>query len=159
MTVTGPTNLLEVRDLAVEFRLHKQGAIRAVDGVSFRVQPGSTVALVGESGSGKSVISQAILGLLPRSARITRGQILFADPEQPTEEAVDIARLAPDGQMFRSLRGGRISMIFQEPMTSLSPLHTVGNQITEAVRLHREVSQREGEELAVSYTHLRAHET
>ena len=136
-------DLLAVRDLVVDFRLDRQGSLRAVDGVSFRVPDGGTVALVGESGSGKSVISQAIMGILPSPARVTGGQILFRDPAPPgaPENAlaseVDIAALDPGGRTMRSLRGGRISMIFQEPMTSLSPLHTVGNQIAEAAVLHR----------------------
>jgi peptide/nickel transport system ATP-binding protein len=139
------TDLLRVQDLHVEFRL-PEGAIRAVRGVSFRVRPGGTVALVGESGSGKSVISQAIMGILPRPARITGGQILFNDPESPGTP-IDIAGLAPDGPILRDIRGGRISIIFQEPMTSLSPLHTVGDQVGEAVLLHRNVGRAEAREL------------
>ncbi len=142
-------DLLEVRDLRVAFHLHAQGVIRAVDGVSFRVRQGSTVALVGESGSGKSVISQAILGILPSTARIDAGQILFRDPTAPAgAEPIDIAALDPEGSRMRAIRGGRISMIFQEPMTSLSPLHTVGNQICEALALHREVDDAESRRLA-----------
>ncbi len=141
--VTVSENLLSVRDLAIEFRLDRQGVIRAVDGVSFRVPEGATVALVGESGSGKSVISQAIMGILPSPAVVAGGRILFRDPAAPEAEGsapappVDIAALDPGGAAMRSLRGGRISMIFQEPMTSLSPLHTVGNQIAEAALLHQ----------------------
>ena len=130
--------LLSIRDLEVEFRLREQGTVRAVRGVSFDVPAGGTVALVGESGSGKSVIAQAVLGILSKSAHITGGSILFADPERgPGEPSLDLARLNPDADAYRSLRGGRISIIFQEPMTSLSPLHTVGDQIVEALRLHR----------------------
>ncbi len=132
-----PDNLIEVRDLKVCFDL-PEGRIDAVKGVSFRVRPGSTVSLVGESGSGKSVVSQAIMGILPKSASITGGQILFSDPEKPGS-SIDIAGLDRDGSHMRALRGGRISIIFQEPMTSLSPLHTVGNQICEALELHRGV--------------------
>src|SRR5262249_60320767 len=106
--------------------------IDAVRGVWFRVRQGSTVALVGESGSGKSVISQAIMGILPRAARIRGGKVLFSDPLRPGE-SVDIASLPPDGAQMRGIRGGRISIIFQEPMTSLSPIHTIGNQIGEAL--------------------------
>jgi peptide/nickel transport system ATP-binding protein len=144
------TDLLEVRDLCVEFSLHAQGILRAVDGVSFRVKTGSTVALVGESGSGKSVISQSILGILPRSARIVHGQILFADPRAGAAPPFDIAAVGRDSAEMRGVRGGRISMIFQEPMTSLSPLHTVGNQIIEAVQLHRTAGTAEATELAAS---------
>ena len=133
-----PPPLLSVRDLEVEFRLREQGTVRAVRGVSFDVPAGGTVALVGESGSGKSVIAQAVLGILAKSAHITGGQILFADPERGFgEPPLDLARLRPDSASYRALRGGRISIIFQEPMTSLSPLHTVGDQIVEALRLHR----------------------
>ena len=130
--------LLSIRDLRVEFRLREQGTVQAVRGVSFDVPAGGTVALVGESGSGKSVIAQAVLGILPGSAHIVGGRILFADPDRPAgAPPLDLARLNPDSAAFRALRGGRISIIFQEPMTSLSPLHTVGDQIVEAVRLHR----------------------
>ena len=140
-------NVLEVSDLRVEFRLHGQGVLRAVDGVSFRVPHGKTVALVGESGSGKSVISQSVMGILPTVARIGGGAIRFrADPQDA--QGVDIAALDPDSAAMRAIRGGRISMIFQEPMTSLSPLHTVGDQIGEAVRLHRGVTRAEARGLA-----------
>ena len=140
-------NVLEVSDLRVEFRLHGQGVLRAVDGVSFRVPHGKTVALVGESGSGKSVISQSVMGILPTPARIGGGAIRFrADPQDA--QGVDIAALDPDSAAMRAIRGGRISMIFQEPMTSLSPLHTIGDQIGEAVRLHRDVTRAEARGLA-----------
>ena len=140
-------NVLEVSDLRVDFRLHGHGVLRAVDGVSFRVPHGKTVALVGESGSGKSVISQSVMGILPSVARISGGEIRFrADPGDA--EGVDVAALAPDSAAMRAIRGGRISMIFQEPMTSLSPLHTVGDQIGEAVRLHREATRAEARDLA-----------
>ncbi len=136
-------DLLTVRDLRVSFDL-AEGRIEAVRGVSFSVPPGSTVALVGESGSGKTVVSQAIMGILPKAARITSGSILFRDPTRAGP--VDIAALDADGSEMRSIRGGRISIIFQEPMTSLSPLHTVGNQVAEALHLHRACSRAEGRE-------------
>ncbi|MGE0736285.1 MAG: dipeptide ABC transporter ATP-binding protein [Alphaproteobacteria bacterium] len=129
------TNLLEVRDLRVSFKVHG-GTIDAVKGISFSIPPGGTVALVGESGSGKTVVSQAIMGILPNSAIIPGGEILFADPLKPGT-IVDIAKLDRDSRAMRDIRGGRISIIFQEPMTSLSPLHTIGNQIGEALELHR----------------------
>src|SRR5690606_7678843 len=132
-------HLLDVRDLQVDFRVHG-GVVRAVDRLSFRVPRGRTVALVGESGSGKSVTAQAIMGILPRAALISGGSMLFNDPLKPEAPPVDIARLDPDGSAMRRLRGGRISIIFQEPMTSLSPLHTVGDQVSEALRLHRKSS-------------------
>ncbi|MEQ8639006.1 MAG: ABC transporter ATP-binding protein [Alphaproteobacteria bacterium] len=142
----GAGDLLQVEDLAVDFRVH-DGSIRALDGVSFRVPAGRTVALVGESGSGKSVTSQAIMGILPESATITGGRILFRDPATPAT-VIDIATLDTEGDAMRRLRGGRISIIFQEPMTSLSALHTVGNQVGEAVRLHRNASRAEADDLA-----------
>jgi len=145
-------DLLQVRDLAVSFDVHG-GVIEAVKDVSFRVRAGSTVALVGESGSGKTVVSQAIMGILPTVARIPRGEILFADPERGGA-VVDIAKLSPNSRQMRSIRGGRISIIFQEPMTSLSPLHTIGNQIGEALLLHRKVSEREAAEITADMLRL-----
>jgi len=139
------TDLLTVRDLHVRFAT-PGGFIRAVTGVSFRVRPRSTVALVGESGSGKSVVSQTILRILPRSGVITRGEVLFADPRLDGE-VVDLAKLPSDDEQMRAIRGGRISIIFQEPMTSLSPVHTIGNQVSEALRLHRPVSAAQASEL------------
>src|SRR6185312_15077634 len=130
----GMNELLRVENLTVEFGVH-EGTLRAVDNVSFSIPPGGTVALVGESGSGKSVCSQAIMGLLPRTATISSGSILFQDPRDGSP-VVDIARLSPAGAEMRSIRGGEISIIFQEPMTSLSALHTLGDQIGEAVELH-----------------------
>ena len=127
-------DLLRVENLTVEFGVH-EGILRAVDNVSFSIPPGGTLALVGELGSGKSVCSQAIMGLLPRTATIPSGSILFADPRDKTP-VIDIAKLDRMGPEMREIRGGEISIIFQEPMTSLSALHTVGDQIGEAVELH-----------------------
>jgi peptide/nickel transport system ATP-binding protein len=127
-------DLLRVENLTVDFGVH-EGTLRAVDHVSFSLPPGGTLALVGESGSGKSVCSQAIMGLLPRTATISSGSILF-DDTRVKAGAIDIARLDRAGPEMRTIRGGAISIIFQEPMTSLSALHTVGDQIGEAVELH-----------------------
>jgi peptide/nickel transport system ATP-binding protein len=128
-------DLITVRDLKVYLDVDA-GTVKAVDGVSFRIPAGGTVALVGESGSGKSVVAQSIMGILPRIARIESGEIVFRDPKQSSE--IDISRLDPAGRAMQDIRGGRISIIFQEPMTALSPLHTIGNQIGEALALHRE---------------------
>ena len=133
--------LLEVNDLAVDFMLQRSPVPALID-VSFGVDPGETVALVGESGSGKSVTSQAIMGILPNNAVIRRGEILFDNPE--TGRVVDIARLDPESTQMRQIRGGNISIIFQEPMTSLSPVHTIGDQVSEALFLHRDASRQEG---------------
>ncbi len=135
------TDLIRINDLHVNFHVHG-GIVEAVKGVSLRIPPGGTVALVGESGSGKTVVSQSIMRILPLAAEITRGEILFADPAK-NGEVVDLAQINPDGRRMRMVRGGRISIIFQEPMTSLSPLHTVGDQVGEALRLHKQVSRKE----------------
>ncbi|ORE95761.1 Oligopeptide ABC transporter permease/ATPase [Stappia sp. 22II-S9-Z10] len=133
--------VLDVRNLVVEY--HADGLVRAVDDVSFSIPEGKTVAVVGESGSGKSTISQAVMGLLPPPARIAGGSLYFrdnrpgADGEAATAGTVDLAALPRDSAAMRDIRGNRIAMIFQEPMTSLSPLHTIGDQIGEAGRLHR----------------------
>jgi peptide/nickel transport system ATP-binding protein len=145
-------NLIEVRDLKVQFSL-PEGIITAVNGVSFGIPPGSTVALVGESGSGKTVVSQSIMGLLPATASITAGKILFVDPKMPAKE-VDIAALDPGGAEIRAIRGDRISIIFQEPMTSLSPLHTIGDQVGEALHLHCDVDRKTGREMIVEMLRL-----
>ena len=154
-------DLLRVENLEIAFQL-PEGRLEAVRGVSFRISPGSTVALVGESGSGKSVVSQAIMGILPKAASIEGGRILFADPAlappgdgaAAADRVIDIATLRPDSPDMRRIRGGRISIIFQEPMTSLSPVHTVGNQIAEALHLHRKVSRAEGQEICVEMLRL-----
>ena len=158
------TDLLQVKDLRVEFNT-QAGIVTAVDGVSFRVRSGSTVALVGESGSGKSVTAQAIMGILPRIAHVTGGEILLSDPSRHAADVpnhirdkrrrvVDLLTLHPEGRGPRAIRGGRISMIFQEPMTSLSPLHTVGDQVVEALRLHRPMSIKEGRQTTIDMLRL-----
>uniref|UniRef100_UPI003D0F46F4 dipeptide ABC transporter ATP-binding protein n=1 Tax=Roseibium sp. TaxID=1936156 RepID=UPI003D0F46F4 len=138
-------NVLSIEGLTVEFET-AEGQIRAVDDVSFVVPENRTVALVGESGSGKTVISQTIMGLLPQAATITSGKVILADPTG-AEPPVDIATLERKGPQMRHLRGNRVAIIFQEPMTSLSPLHTIGDQIGEAALLHRNASSAEAREL------------
>ena len=135
------SEVLRVRDLKVYLDVDA-GTVKAVDGVSFRIPAGGTMALVGESGSGKSIVAQAIMGILPRVARIEQGEILLFDPSGAASE-VDISRLDAGGREMRAIRGGRISIIFQEPMTALSPLHTIGNQIGEALALHRSMGRAE----------------
>ena len=146
------SDLLQVRDLSVRFAT-PGGHIDAVKKISFRLRPASTVALVGESGSGKSAVSQAILRILPRNGEIAGGQILFDDPRD-LAGPVDLARLAADGPEMRALRGGSISIVFQEPMSSLSPLHTVGNQVGEALSLHRDCAGPEVKELTIDMLRL-----
>lgn len=133
-TSTGPaaTPLLSVRSLSVEFNV-PGGRFKAVDGVGFDVHAGRTLAIVGESGSGKSVISQAIMRLTDYSGgRITQGQVLF---QSPSGGALD--RTTAGDDTLRRIRGNEIAMIFQEPMTSLNPVFTIGNQIAEALILHQ----------------------
>jgi peptide/nickel transport system ATP-binding protein len=135
-------NLIDVRELSLEFDVRGM-RVPALDRISFRVRPGTTVALVGESGSGKSVTAQALMGILPHNARITHGSMLLA-AEEPGGTPIDLARLDPDGPGYLALRGRRMSMIFQEPMLSLSPVHTVGDQVSEGLFLHHKVDQAEG---------------
>ncbi len=136
--------LLRVEDLVTAFH-SDEGVVRAVDGVSFDVPDGGTLGVVGESGCGKSVTSLSVMRLLPEPAGvIERGRVLF--------EGRDLVTL-PEREM-RGLRGNRISMIFQEPMTSLNPVHRVGRQIGEAVRLHRNASRAEADERAVEMLRL-----
>ncbi len=146
-----------MKDLKVDFVLDGIH-IPAVRGVSFRVPRGKTVALVGESGSGKSVCAQAIMGILPKVANISAGEILFDDSARLGKESgggvIDIAKQPRNGAVMQRLRGGSISIIFQEPMTSLSPVHTVGDQIGEALHLHRKVSKAEGEALVTEMLRL-----
>ncbi|MCB9156758.1 MAG: ABC transporter ATP-binding protein [Caldilineaceae bacterium] len=142
------STLLEVRDLKTYFFL-EQGTVRAVDGVDFTVARGQTVGLVGESGCGKSITARSILRIEPSPGKIVEGQILYRRRQNGAgmgEEVVDLVSLDHRGAEIRNIRGGEISMVFQEPMTSLSPVHTIGNQIMEAIRLHRNVSEEEARE-------------
>jgi peptide/nickel transport system ATP-binding protein len=138
--------LLSVRNLSVDF-LSDTGTVHAVQNVSFDVFAGQTLAVVGESGSGKSVTAQTIMGLLSKTARITSGSCLFRDPK--TNITTDLAALDPNGPEMRAIRGARISMIFQEPMTSLSPVHTIGDQVTEALIVHTGCSRAEADKKAI----------
>ena len=130
--MTSGTDLLRIEGLSVSFPLMR-GTLQAVDGASLRILPGRVTALVGESGSGKSVMGQAVMGLQPASARVA-GRVVFTDPE--SGEAIDILKLPRDGSRMRGIRGRRMSQIFQEPMTSFSPMHTIGDQITEVQAIH-----------------------
>jgi oligopeptide/dipeptide ABC transporter ATP-binding protein len=137
--MSADTPLLDVRDLHTRF-LTDEGVARAVNGVSFRVDPGERVALVGESGSGKSVTALSLMRLIdPPAGRIVRGSVLF--------RGRDLLRLSE--REMRSIRGGEIGMIFQDPMSSLDPVFTVGDQLVETIRLHRPVSRREARRIAL----------
>ena len=139
-------NILEIRQLRTHFHT-LDGVVRAVDGVDLEIRNGETLGLVGESGSGKSVTAHSIMRLLPkRIARIPDGSIEFRRRNGST---VDMTAIDPEGNLIREIRGNEIAMIFQEPMTSLSPLHTIGDQIGEAIELHQKVSRQEALERAV----------
>jgi oligopeptide/dipeptide ABC transporter ATP-binding protein len=138
--------LLEISDLKTYFHT-TDGTVRAVDGVSISINPSETLGLVGESGCGKSVTAFSILRLLPpKYAKIEDGSILF---RRRNGEIEDMTKLDPHGELIRTIRGNEIAMIFQEPMTSLSPVHTVGNQIAEAIILHQKVTRKQAEERAI----------
>ena len=128
----GLTPLLSVRDLRVSFFM-EEGVVRAVDGLSFDVFPGQVLGIVGESGCGKSVAMRAVLQLVEPPGRIVSGQILF---RPAAERVVDLTGLAPRGAAMRAIRGAEIALIPQEPMAAFSPVHSVGDQIVEAIRLH-----------------------
>jgi oligopeptide/dipeptide ABC transporter ATP-binding protein len=137
--------LIEIKDLKVSFFLD-EGTIEAVRGVTLGIQRDRTIGLVGESGCGKSVFSQAILRIIPNPGRIVEGQILYSGDGA---DSIDLAQLDPSGKEIRSVRGKEISIIFQEPMTALSPLYTIGNQIAEGIALHRGVGKVEARQLAI----------
>ena len=137
-----PAPLLDVDDLRTYFDTD-EGTVKAVDGVSFSVRRGQTLGIVGESGCGKSITAFSILRLIPSPpGRIVAGSIRFSKEENDSSP-IDLAQLHPRGREIRQIRGNEIAMIFQEPMTSLSPVHTIGNQISEAVRLHQQTNRAE----------------
>jgi peptide/nickel transport system ATP-binding protein len=136
--------ILDVKDLKVHF-FTDEGVVKAIDGVDMHVESGKTLCLVGESGCGKSVTCRAFLGIVQPPGKIVSGDILFYH----NDDVINIAKLPPKGKKVRSIRGKEISMIFQEPMTSLSPMYTVGNQIIENITLHTELSKEEARERAI----------
>ena len=134
------TALLEVSGLRTSFKLEDGGEFHAVDGISFSIEPGRTLGIVGESGCGKSVTSLSIMGLLPKGqGRISAGSVRF--------QGTDLATLPPEA--MRALRGNRMAMIFQEPMTSLNPAFTIGDQLIEGIRVHRQLSAEQAREHAI----------
>ena len=141
-------NLLEIRELEVRFDL-KEGTVHAVNGVNLDVASNRTLGLVGESGCGKSVTARSILRILPSRGKIVGGRILLHPGDGNGGGPIDLTALKEDGETIRRIRGGDVAMIFQEPMTSFSPVHTVGNQICESIRLHQGVSGKEARATAV----------
>jgi peptide/nickel transport system ATP-binding protein len=134
-----PATVLEVRDLATHFPT-RAGLVKAVDGVSFTLRRGQTLCVVGESGSGKSVTARSILQIVDSPGQIVSGSMVLHRPDGST---VDLAKLHPRSRQIRAVRGREIAMIFQEPMSSLSPIHTVGDQIIEVLRLHLRLGKAE----------------
>ena len=156
-------SIITVRDLQVEYKT-TLGTVNALNGVSFDLARGTVLGVVGESGSGKSVTARAIMQILERAGRITDGSILFRRPtgdrevlrdEVETESAmsasgeVDITGLKPTSDTMRAIRGSEIAMIFQEPMSSLNPVYTVGSQIQEAIQLHQNPDKKQSWDQAV----------
>ncbi|TVR55117.1 MAG: ABC transporter ATP-binding protein [Spirochaetaceae bacterium] len=136
--------LVSVENLSTHF-FSKEGTVKAIDGVSFDVRRGESLGIAGESGCGKSVTAQSILRIVPRNGRIVNGRITL----HRADGDLDLTTLDPTGPEIRSIRGKEISMIFQEPMTSFSPVHSIGNQIIEVIRLHQNVDAKEGRNRAV----------
>ncbi|MBV6637051.1 MAG: ABC transporter ATP-binding protein, partial [Mameliella sp.] len=149
MKTDAETTVLELKNLTTEF-VTKRGNFRAVDDVSLELHAGKTLCVVGESGSGKSVMSRSILQIVDPPGRVTGGQALLHRHRTAraggVEDTVDLLQLNPKSKAIRNLRGRDIAMIFQEPMSSLSPVHRIGDQVGEAIRLHEPVSKKEARE-------------
>lgn len=137
--------ILQVRDLQTHF-FADEGVVRAVDGTSFDLHTGRTLGIVGESGCGKSVTARSILRIVERPGRIVSGQILL---RRQTGAVVYLTTLPTDGREMRSIRGGEIGLVFQEPMSSLSAFHTIGNQLIEGIRLHIPLGKRAARDRAI----------
>ncbi|MFN2233742.1 MAG: ABC transporter ATP-binding protein [Anaerolineales bacterium] len=145
--------LVEIKDLHTFFHL-SEGVVRAVDGADLTIRRKKTLGVVGESGCGKSVTSLSLLRLVPDPGKIEKGEIIYYKPVSSLEssqmvEEIKIHELDPQGKQIRSIRGDQISMVFQEPMTAMSPIRTIGKQITEVITLHQKVSQAEAREIAI----------
>jgi peptide/nickel transport system ATP-binding protein len=138
--------LLTIEDMQIVFSSPDEADIEAVRHVDLTLTPGKTLCLVGESGCGKSVTARAVMRLLDSNASISRGKVLFTPPGEAT---VDVAKLKSDSIAMRKLRGNEISMIFQEPMSSLSPVHTIGDQIDEMTILHQGLNRKQARERTV----------
>lgn len=141
-----PDILLQVEDLRTCFQT-EQGLVKAVDGVTFNVGRGETLGIVGESGCGKSITALSILNMVPQPrGRIEGGQIQYY---KSADAVIDISALPPSSPEMRDIRGNEIAMIFQEPMSSLTPVYTIGQQIMEAIELHQNLDKKESKELAI----------
>ncbi|MDA7774484.1 ABC transporter ATP-binding protein [Pseudomonadales bacterium] len=132
-------NLVSIHDLHVAFD-SELGTTEALKGIDLDIKHGRTTAIVGESGSGKSITALAMMRLIQRPGRVTSGQILFTPAGK---ETIDVLQIPDNSDEIFDLRGGKMAMIFQEPMTALSPVHTIGDQVTEAILTHRQVTKAE----------------
>ena len=139
-----PAPLIQVKGLRTYFHT-EDGVARAVDGISFAIAPEKTLGVVGESGCGKSVTARSIMRLIQPPGRIESGEILY----RRNGTVIDLVRLDPRGRTIREIRGNDIAMIFQEPMTSLNPVFTIGDQIIEGILLHQRVSRSEARRRAI----------
>ena len=138
--------MLSVKNLNTEFVLD-EGTIKAVDGVSFDVYPGQVVGIVGESGCGKSATIKSILRIVEKPGRISSGSIVY---NKPGVAPIDLITLNQRSKQLRAIRGGEIALIPQEPMAAFSPVHTIGNQLIETIRLHQKVSKRGARDIAIA---------
>jgi oligopeptide/dipeptide ABC transporter ATP-binding protein len=146
--------LLEIKDLKISFPLD-EGVVRAVEGVNLTVRRGEVLGVVGESGCGKTVTAQSVLRIIPAPGQIDSGQILFHPPGASNGQSViDIAKVNPTGREIREIRGKDIAMIFQEPMSSFSPVHTIGSQIMEAILLHQPVTEAQARQQTIDLLRL-----
>ena len=136
----GSEALLSVKNLKTYFPTD-EGLVKAVDGVSFDVMPGQTLGIVGESGCGKSTVGRSILGIIDKPGNVEDGEIIWRREVEGTVHDIDITKQPPNSGLMRSIRGSEIALVFQEPMTSLSPLHTVGDHIMEAMMLHSDLNK------------------
>jgi len=149
----GPNPLLTIRNLKTYFVMD-EGTAKAVDGVSFDVYPGQVVGVVGESGCGKSVTIKSVLRIVQKPGKIVGGEILWRRQQaNKQEEIIDLAKLDAEGKAIRSIRGSEIALIPQEPMAAFSPVHTVGSQIIEAIRLHTDVNKEGAKRIAIERLH------
>jgi oligopeptide/dipeptide ABC transporter ATP-binding protein len=145
--------LIEVKDLRVEFDV-RAGIVKAVDGLTLTIHRGKTLGVIGESGCGKSMTARAILNMIPKPGKITNGEIIYHrrmknSLESQVDDIIDLTKVDPDGKVIRQIRGGEIGMIFQEPMSSLTPVYTAGVHINEAVSLHHLIPlQKVGDQIA-----------
>lgn len=140
--------IMEMKNVKVHFHLD-EGVLKAVDGIDLKIKRGKTLGIVGESGCGKSVTSQAMLCIVPKPGKVEGEIKLYRSGAGHQDEAVDLVKLDPRGKEIRDIRGGEIAMIFQEPMKAFSPIHTVGNQIMEAILLHVTENKQEAYRMAV----------